>query len=77
MHSVMNEQEMTDDEKMIKGMRDALNVIHDKALQLSLVEDLPREVGEGLDLIASLARYQFDVRSVPEIAEMNKAQAKA
>ena len=68
---------MTDDEKTIKGMRDALNAIHDKALQLSLVEDLPSEVDEGLGLIVALARYQYDVRTSQEIADMNGAPAKA
>ena len=69
----MSAREMTDSEKELKGMRDALNAIHDKALQLSLIEDLQREVEEGLGLIVALARYQFDVRSAPEIAEMKEA----
>lgn len=67
---------MTDNEKEMKGMRDALNAIHDKALQLSFIEDLPRDVEEGLGLIVALARYQFDVRSAPEIAEMKEASSK-
>ena len=44
----MSEKEMTDEEKRIKGMEEALEIIHDKALQLSLIEDLPDEVDEGL-----------------------------
>lgn len=62
----MSAREMTDPEKEVKGMRDALNAIHDTALQLSLVENLPGRVGEGLDLIASLARHQHDLRTAEE-----------
>ena len=43
-----------------KAMSEALDAIHNEAMKL-LQHDLPEEVREGLDLIASIARYKHDV----------------
>jgi hypothetical protein len=48
-----------------KAMSEALDAIHDEALKL-LEMKLPEGVQEGLELIASIARYQHDVRSDTE-----------
>ena len=46
-------------------MAKALDAIHDEAVRL-LGLDPPDEIEEGLNLIASLARYGFDVRTEGE-----------
>ena len=63
---------MNNEEKRIAGMEEALNIIHDKVLQLSLVEGLPPEIDEGLGLIIALARYQHDIRSIQEKEKMGE-----
>ncbi len=47
-------------------MREALKAIYDEALKLMLRDDLPSEVQERLNLIISLARYEFDIRTEEE-----------
>ncbi len=47
-------------------MKQALKAIYDEALKLMLRDDLPSEVQERLNLIISLARYEFDVRTEEE-----------
>ena len=49
-----------------EGMKQALKAIYDEALKLMLRDDLPSEVQERLNLIISLARYEFDVRTEEE-----------
>jgi hypothetical protein len=48
-----------------QAMSEALDAIHDEALRL-LQLDLPEEVEKGLELIVSLSRYKFDVRTAEE-----------
>ena len=63
----MNEEseQVNEPEQMSK----ALDAIHDEALKLLQHEGLPDEVEEGLDLILSIARYKFDVRTDEEMAD--------
>ncbi len=49
-----------------EGMKQALKAIYDEALKLMLRDDLPSEVQERLNLIISLARYEFDIRTEEE-----------
>ena len=69
----MLDKEMTDEEKHVANMEKALEIIHDKAAQLCLVDNLPPEVEEGLGLIIALARYQHDIRSIQEKEKMKEA----
>lgn len=48
-----------------KQMSEALDAIHDETLKL-LQKDLPEEVEEGLDIIVSIARYKYDIRTNEE-----------
>ncbi len=50
-----------------KTMSEALDAVHDVAVGL-LKHDTPEEVREGLQLIISIARYKFDVRTKDEVA---------
>ncbi|MCU1267318.1 MAG: hypothetical protein JWM21_3636 [Acidobacteria bacterium] len=45
---------------------EAFDAIHDEALKLLQIEDLPHNAKEGLRRIVALARYQFDIRSERE-----------
>jgi hypothetical protein len=47
-------------------MSEALDAIHDEALQLLQRENLPADVAEGLQLIMSIARHKTDVRNEQE-----------
>ena len=48
-----------------KSMSEALDAIHDTALKL-LEHNPSNEIEKGLELIISLARYKYDVRSIQE-----------
>jgi len=48
-----------------EAMSEALDAIHDEAVKL-LQQNLPEEVRKRLDLIVSIARNKFDVRSSEE-----------
>lgn len=62
---------MTEDQ-----MNRALDAIHDEAARLLNFEgpEKEREMSDGLQLIMSLARYKFDVRSTEEIKRAHSDQ---
>ena len=47
-------------------MSQALDAINDEALRLAMLDDLPEEVQDGLDLIILLSRHKHDVRTMRE-----------
>jgi hypothetical protein len=53
-----------------EAMNEAFEAIHDEALRLlSLAPSNVHELRLGLELIMSLARYKFDVRSTQDIGK--------
>lgn len=48
-----------------EGMERALDAIHDEALKL-MQFDLPEEAQQIVELIHSLSRYKYDIRSDQE-----------
>jgi hypothetical protein len=53
---------MTEEKYTEEQMDEALDAIHDTALELLEIEDV-KELHRGLEVIISLARYKFDVRN--------------
>ncbi len=47
-------------------MREALKAIHDEAIRLARRDDLSEEVQDGVNLIISLSRYEFDIHNEEE-----------
>ncbi len=47
-------------------MREALKAIHDEAIRLARRDDLSEEVQDGVNLIISLSRHEFDIRNEEE-----------
>ena len=47
-------------------MSQALDAIHYEALKLTLHDDLPAEVQDGLDLIILISSHKWDVRTMRE-----------
>jgi hypothetical protein len=47
-------------------MREALKAIYDEALRLARRDDLSEEVQDGVNLIISLSRYEFDIHNEEE-----------
>ncbi len=47
-------------------MSEALDAIHDQALELLRRDNLPPDVAEGLQLIMAIARHKSDVRNEQE-----------
>lgn len=63
-HTLREALERSRDIKMkIESMDQALDTIHDIAIAAMLNEGLPKPVDEALALIASIARYKYDVSS--------------
>ena len=56
----MSEEQTTEEQ-----MDEALDAIHDTALELLLKDDVD-ELHRGLEIISSLARYKFDVRNTAD-----------
>jgi hypothetical protein len=51
---------------------EALDIIHDFALNLLQREDLPPEVERDLELIHALARHQYDILSTQDRQRLEK-----
>ena len=43
-------------------MCDALDAVHEEALELARLDDPPEEVQDGLNLIIQLSRHKSDIR---------------
>lgn len=48
------------------AMSEALDAVHEEALKLARLDNLPEQVQDGLNLIILLSRHKADVRSQSE-----------